>query len=157
MSTNDNAKVQRKRYIAYHEAGHAVAADRHGVAFSVVIDGQPRVELAPLDPDIACCITYAGPLAQARYQKRCLTTVLLTHGSADADFLDQQSVQWRLMGWENRKLEQWRLAASEILRERWTAVEAVSARLLALGRMTSDEVREIVAQLGYLPDNPTLR
>jgi len=60
----EGGRPRRKRYVAFHEAGHAVVADHFGENFSVTIDDESRLDLESTHFAIACVVVWAGPLAQ---------------------------------------------------------------------------------------------
>ena len=139
-------KFTHKRWIAIHEVGHAVAADYYGVLAKVTIDDQTRASVQEVNVDTACCINLAGPLAQAKYQRRSLLGVYLATGAADLDFIYQHARLYVPLGIAEAQLDIWEAVARQLVLERWAAIQTVAERLLERGTLTATDVRGIVAK-----------
>ena len=145
----EGSRPRRKRYVAFHEGGHAVAADWYGVGFSVTIDDESRLDLESTCVEIACQVVYAGPLAQTKYQRQGLVTALLKGGASDMAYIESQLGQWADIGAKDSKRSSWKNGAQWILDKRWDLVTAVAERLIERGTLSSVEVREIACSLGH--------
>lgn len=141
--------TRRKRYVAFHEAGHAVLADWYAVDFTATIDDVPHIALGSTYVEVACQVMFAGPLAQAKYQKQGLVHILITDGARDMQYIETQSKMWNDVGLKDLKRTQWKKGAQSVITKRWDLVVAVAERLLECGTLTSDEVRAIASSLGH--------
>jgi hypothetical protein len=135
--------------VAFHEAGHAVAADWYAVDFTATIDDVPHISMGSTYVDVACQVMFAGPLAQAKYQKQGLLSVLITDGVCDMEYIEAHAEMWADIGLKDEKRRQWKKAAQWVISKRWDLVGAVAERLLECGTLTSDEVRTIASSLGH--------
>ena len=146
-------RSRRKRYVAFHEAGHAVVADWYAVDFTVTIDNGPHIALESTCIDIACRVMFAGPLAQAKYQKQGLLSILITDGACDMKYIETQAEMWGHPVLKDIKRTEWKAAAKWLIAKRWDLVGAVAERLLECGTLTSDEVWTIASSLGHVKQN----
>jgi hypothetical protein len=141
---NHTTIAMRRQYAAYHEAGHAVLADYFDVLEYVTIDECAVTQFRSYGYEIQGVILYAGMLAQARYERRSLLCVMMTGGARDRSQVnDVAALQAFIEHCELDKVRQrWRLAAREILLERWPMVQTVAELLMKKGRLTAEEVRQ---------------
>ena len=140
---------RRKRYVAFHEAGHAVVADFFGVGFVVSIGDEPKVSLETTYIAVACQVVFGGPLAQAKYQRRGLFDILITEGCCDMEYIEAQAEMWDALGLKDTMRSGWKKGAQKVISERWDLVTAVAERLIECGTLTSEEVRTIASGLGH--------
>ena len=138
-----------KRYVAFHEAGHAVAADYYGVDFTVTVDGRPHIAFGSTFVEYACHIVFAGPLAQAKVQKRGLSYALLLGGHYDMEYINAEAERYGAPAFADPWRTIWKKSAQRIIKTRWDLVEAVAERLMSCGTLSSDEVREIALSSGH--------
>jgi len=143
-------RTSRKKYVAFHEAGHAMIADWFAVDFTVTIDGASHIAFeSPRSGEITSLIAYGGPLAQARYQKQGLLFILITCGIADMELIEEQAEAWAHVGLKESKRSQWKEAAQSCLKKRWDLVEAIADQLMQRGTLTSRDLRQIAVSLGH--------
>ena len=141
-------KRRRFKYQAYHEAGHAVVADHYNLLRSVALKPKPVTRIKEGDDDLLCIIHYAGLLAQARYQRANRVAIHLTAAAADDDFIAEVIARRTYLP-DDLKQElrrSWEKWARKILAGSWPAVRVVATALLAKGRLTAAEVRNLVRQ-----------
>jgi hypothetical protein len=131
--------------VAYHAAGHAVAAHSLDVPFSHVgINEQPdsRGRVAGIKPNRRrqdwleryCIVTLAGPFAQRRYNPR-------SH--------------WRYGGSGGKVARTYcrflEARVEALVAQRWPAIEAVARALLLRKTMSRDEVRQTIFEIRVRP------
>jgi len=125
---------------AYHEAGHAIAAELCGVRWTSVASypyntrsgtvGLTRF-LPGAPPKDRAFIAWAGPWAEARYTGEDLLTVQLQHGLSDLNTVTA-------MGWHLVDDEEWALDLRLYLPE----IEALAERLVERGHIYADDDSE---------------
>ncbi len=133
-----------RKYVAHHEAGHAVVADYFDALVSVALEPEPRAQANDSDLHITLCIHYAGPLAQAKYQRRGLSCVWIAAGDKDLALIMHRSTIVPPLQSPETLRSTCKKVARDILRSRWPVVQAVAAGLPEHGKFTARQVRSIV-------------
>jgi len=146
--------------IAYHEAGHAVAAVVLGLEVemaSIVPEGDILghvVAPEPIDSSLECWIARAtmlwcGPLAAQRH----FGAFIDDGGSDDHESIDVFGDCAAIGAGELGGFKEWtRARAMSVLNANWSAVTAVALALLEHDTLTGDEIRQLVAQVDdYAP------
>jgi hypothetical protein len=139
------ANARRRKFAAYHEAGHAVIADYFGVLEEVSIEG---VEVT----SFRCCpmqgiIIYAGIIAQARYQHRSLAYAAIKGGKVDLEQVYEMAnnlalaLEGQCEPADFRK--RWKKKARALLSQLWAMVKSVAELLMKEGRATAGQVRQL--------------
>jgi hypothetical protein len=141
------------KWVAFHEAGHAVLADYFDALESVALSqeqelaGHAIVYGSHIDDTIMAIVHWGGVLAQARYQKVRMEVAILTAGRRDMQFVRKAAARHPLFVFrsetQERIKESWRCEARQILSERWTAVKAVATALLEQRRLGKQAVRKL--------------
>jgi len=139
--------LKPKRSVAYHEAGHAVAALLHDVL--------DHVEIGPFGGGHAACrespndwvhaiITLAGPVAEARFSRRQARNILI--GQDDGDGSDYAQARAVLHG---DAIQIGRLIGETklLVAEHWPTIEAVAEALLRRRQMCEAEVWVIAREV----------
>ena len=142
-------RKRRYKYVAYHEAGHAVLADYFDLLESVSIDEDPpTTRFLDIDLAVSSTIHYAGILAQSKYQKRGSGGSWIFFGAHDFELINSNSlaVAEALSDSAGSVRAIWKSTARLLLNERWPTVEAVAAALLYRGSLTKRRVRSIVSR-----------
>ena len=126
--------------IAYHEAGHVVAAQICGIRWTSVVSvphntrsgilGATRHLPGAPSKDRAF-VAWAGSWAQARYTGADLMSVQEEYGDADMDIVSH-------LGWDLADEDEWALA----LELHWPAIEALAERLVERGHIYADDDSE---------------
>lgn len=146
---------QRPVWMAYHAAGQAVVADYFNVLMWVQLWPDPGAVVGSGDETADGPVLYAGPLAQARFQRASLSGAFLHAGRDHAEALQKLVDRQSPAVPPEVKLQEYRDVARAVLFDRWPAVEAVASALLDRGHLADIAVRGIVQE--HIPDIPDLR
>ncbi|SRR6266851_243315 len=162
MKRLSGGKNAQEQWVAYHEAGHAVAAivvgirlgevsltpdetARHRASTTVRLapGSQQLIERGVLPPgqaDRLACFCFAGDAAQCRFAPR---SVRLHHKAFDVravlDILEQFPAHER-----SEHMMRARIRAKEIVESHWTQVEEVANMLLRKRKLGEPDIRRIV-------------
>jgi hypothetical protein len=141
--------VERFKYAAYHEAGHAVAAVLLGLPFDYVVI-EPKGRAVPVDGSdekssgavvrtlwsidrrAEILMLLSGPMAQSIYTKRGLAGTMLEGGVSDYDKARKVAAGDDLTPFEKE--------ARQLMHTNWRAVTCVASTLAAVGALDHDTV-----------------
>ncbi|HEY3802253.1 MAG TPA: hypothetical protein VGL61_06575 [Kofleriaceae bacterium] len=145
-------KSRALKYVAYHEAGHAVVALAVGERIGRVwVDGRigsARVlatdHPSQLAADFARAIALlAGPLAQARCQHVSVVLAMVMSSGPGGDCAKLRALVPDLGAQESVER-----SAIAVVRHEWRAISRVAEALLKRGSLTAAEVRGLRASAG---------
>lgn len=165
MKRRSSPKSAEEQWIAYHEAGHAVAAILLGIKFDEVsfapektsqYKGSTTVRLVqgwqqlikrgllpPEEADRLACFCFAGDAAQCRFAPR---SVRLRHKAFDVravlDILDVFPVPER-----GERMLRARMRAEEMVESHWAHVQAVANTLVQKRKLGETDIRVILGRV----------
>jgi len=140
---------KRCKFVAFHEAGHAVAGYYYGKLMFVTVD-----ELDSKHRGLTVAfhnvggLDLAGAVAQARYQRVAFSDCCMNGGGRDALCVaDQATLVSRLLKGANERqlMREWLAFVKAFVRDTWPAVKAVADALMERGTLEGEEAGRIIA------------